>query len=161
VTAPDPGAVRRAHEDYLRSQLAALKESAEAAQDAMRVDGDHRPDSRGERGAVSAAGALRAGLLERAAAIETSLGHLSQLARGGRDRVAPGALVQIDDGAGERWLAVLPGGDGRIVRVGVTLVTVVSPSAPLVRAVWGMEEGDAAELRRPGGEVEIEVLRVL
>jgi transcription elongation GreA/GreB family factor len=161
VTTPNPGAVRGAHQAYLQSQLSALKESAEAAQDAMRVDGDHRPDSRGERGAVSAAGALRAGLLERAAAIETSLGHLAVLAGGGRRRVAPGALVQIDDGVAERWLAVLPGGDGRIVQLGATPVTVVSPSAPLVRAVWGMEEGDAAELRRPGGDAEIEVVRVL
>lgn len=56
MTEPDRGAVRSAHREHLEAQLAALKDAAEAAQDAMRVDGDHRPDSRGERGAVSISG---------------------------------------------------------------------------------------------------------
>lgn len=153
-------AVVAAHRARLTEQLAALEESAEAAQEAMRVDGDHRPDSRGERGAVSTAGALRAGLLERAAALKAALVDLDGLVVGGRARVGHGALVHVDDGDAERWLAVLPGGDGHAVEVDGVTIRVVSAQAPLVRALWGMEEGDAAEVRRPGGDAEIEVLAV-
>mgnify|MGYP002630286918 CR=1 FL=1 len=161
MTAPDRAAVWTAHREYLEAQLTSLKVAVDAAQEAMRVDGDHRPSSRGERGAVSTAGALRAGLLERAAAMESALADLARMGVGGRARVGPGALVQIDDGQRERWLAVLPGGDGRRVTVGGAVVTVVSVSAPLVCAVWGLQEGDAAELGRAGGHVEVEVVRVL
>ena len=157
---PDRDAVIAAHRASLEAQKAALDASAESAQDAMRVDGDHRPDSRGERGAVSAAGALRAGLLGRAAEVEAALAQMDALAPGRRERVVLGAIVRLDDGDEERWLAVLPGGDGRRVSVDGVTVSVVSAQAPLVRALWGAEEGDAAEVRRPGGVVEVEVVAI-
>ena len=155
---PTRSEVIDAHASWLTEQIVALRASVESAKDGMRVDGDHRPASRGERGAVSSQGALRAGLLGRIAELEEARSALTRIDAGvPRVRVGPGALVLVDDEQNEFWIAVLPGGQGNEV---CGLVRVVSARAPMARALKGLEEGDSAELARAGGDVELEVLQV-
>lgn len=155
---PTRSEVIEAHGSWLAGQIAALRAGVESAKDGMRVDGDHRPASRGERGAVSSQGALRAGLLARIAELEEARVDLARIdGEVARVRAGLGALVHVDDEQSERWLAILPGGQGNEV---CGAVRVVSPRAPMARALMGLEDGDSAELSRPGGDVELEVLEV-
>jgi len=161
MTSEDPtsSAVISAHRAWLEERIAALKTGARSAQEGMRVDGDHRPASRGERGAVSERGAMRAGLLMRVAALEDALGALAAIPPGdGSDVVRAGVVFQVDDGDEERWMAILPGGQGNEVLP--ARVRVVSPQAPIARALLGLGEGDVAEMNRPGGFVELEVVAI-
>jgi transcription elongation GreA/GreB family factor len=156
---PTTACVVAAHGEWLDARIADLAQGVAAAKDGMRVDGDHRPASRGERGAVSSQGALRAGLLSRIAELEGARASLAMLPTEPRDRVGLGALARIDDGERPGWVAILPGGQGTEV-LAEAPVTVVSLRSPLARALHGLEEGDVALLQRPGGEVELEVLAV-
>ena len=159
---PTPSAVHAAHDAWLADSIATLEAGVESAKDGMRVDGDHRPASRGERGAVSAQGALRAGLLARIAELTAARQQLAALDPGAtRPRVCLGALVQVEDEDGAAsWLAILPGGQGSPLPVDGGPVRVVSLDAPIARALLGREAGDVVELVRPSGEVELEVLSV-
>jgi len=156
---PTSRGVVEAHKEWLGSQIAALERGVASAKDGMRVDGDHRPSSRGERGAVSSQGALRAGLLARIAELKDAAAALGTIPVDvQRVRVGPGAVVRTDDGERQQWLAVLPGGQGNEV---LGRVRVVSPVAPIARALAGLEEGDSVEFVRPSGDVDLEVLQIL
>lgn len=130
-----------------------LMRGTEDAKQASRVDGDHRPQNRGERGAVSAAAALSAALRQRVADLDDALMWLDRVGDHPRATVVTGALVEIDDGEQERRVLVLPGGQGAVVSTVEGAVTALSPTAPLVRAVAGLQEGDVGEFR--GGEIEV------
>lgn len=141
----------------LRRRLGALEQGSADAQAGARVDGSHRPATRGERGAVSEQAALAHGLRVRAAALETALHRLADVPRGPTDRGGPGALVQLEDEEGARsWWAVLPGGQGDTVDD----ATIVSPESPVAQALRGAEAGDVVRLRRGGVLREHEVLQV-
>ena len=71
--------------------------------------------------------------------------------------VRAGALVTIEDEEGEvQMVLVLPGAQGD--RIGS--VVVISPRAPLARALAGAETGDVRTLRRKGLNVDLEVVNV-
>ncbi len=135
----------------------ALKRESRSAQAGARVDGVHRPATRGERGAVSAQGALAHGLAERARQIGDALALLAEVDPAPCDQVRPGALVKLDFAgeALETWV-LLPGGQGDRVEG----VLVLSPTAPAARLLLGKEEGDEVRLRRGGTEVEVAILAV-
>ena len=147
------------HRAWLRGRIESLEAGARSAQEGMRVDGDHRPASRGERGAVSERGAMRAGLLMRVAALKDSLGELEAIpVRDGHARVVAGAVFQVDDGDDSWWMAILPGGQGVEVAVRGVAVRVISPQAPMARALLGLESDDIAELQLPGRDLELEII---
>jgi transcription elongation GreA/GreB family factor len=135
---------------HLESGRADLVRSRDDARGGTRVDGTHRPENRGERAAVTAQGYLTAGIAQRLAEIDEALLALDRLDPGPRDRVSPGALVQLVGDHGERWLLVVPGGLGATVGG----VTVLSPEAPLALALAGREEGDEVEFRGQSWAVE-------
>jgi len=151
-----------AWESSLRKSLEELEAAQVQARAGTRVDGDHRPENRGERAAVTSQGYLAQGLARRIEELQASLVQVAQLDRGARARVSPGALIQVEDEGGDRsWFAILPGGQGdRLEREGHS-VTVISARAPLARALGGLQPGEAAELVRRGEPVEFEVLQVL
>lgn len=141
----------------LQARLDGLQAGSAAAQSGARVDGTHRPATRGERGAVSEQAALAHGLRMRAAALRTALGSLHEVPRGPRDRGGPGALVLLEDEDGvQTWWAILPGGQGDAVAG----ATVVSPDSPVARALRGAEQGAVVSLRRGGMPREHEVVRI-
>jgi hypothetical protein len=128
--------------DLLRSQRDATA--------SMRVDGDHRPANRGERGAVTSAGYLTAGIEQRLTAVRDALDLLERTGSGPRDRAVTGALVwvELEDGT-EHAYYLFPGAPG--AKLGE--VTVVSPESPVGHALWALQEDDECTL--PGGTAVI------
>lgn len=72
----------------------------------------------------------------------------------------PGALVHIDVDGDERWVLLAPRGGVKAEAAG-EVVTLVSMESPLGAALSGLEEGDGAVVRRPRGDQDIEILRIL
>ena len=141
----------------LQSRLDRVTRTQDEARSATRVDGSHRPANRGERAAVTSAGYLAHGLGQRAAELAEALRLLDEMGAGPRERVVVGAVVELSDG----WVAVFPGGDATVLTVEGTEVRVLSGRAPLVQAIWNLEEGDEGRLRLPTGVRELEILDVL
>ncbi|MCO4746793.1 MAG: GreA/GreB family elongation factor [Proteobacteria bacterium] len=95
-------------------------------------------------------GYLTAGLTQRIAELTAALDLLAEVPTSLRSRAVTGALVRLETAAGdERAFLILPGGDGATIDG----VCVVSPHAPVARAMFGAEEGDEVEL--PVGVSEI------
>lgn len=151
--APDKAGLLEAFRASLAARAAALEAEIGAAVDGARVDGSHRPANRGERAAVTGAGYLALGIGQRLAELRDALDALDALAPGPRDRVAPGALVRVSGEDGERWLFVAPGGQGDALGE----VTVVSPDAPIARALRGLRPGDEAIAVLGGREQALQV----
>lgn len=130
-----------------RAQLEARREVAEsqqaAARSGTRVDGTHRPENRGERGAVTTQGYLAQGYAERIAELDEALRILELVGTEAREVVSVGALVELDD---ERRFLILPGGDATWVQAGEVKVRVISSAAPIAVAMLGREEGDEVTL---------------
>ena len=146
---------------HLAAKLDVLHQGQTAARAGTPVDGDHRPENRGERAAVTSQGYLALGLGQRISDIEEQLVVLEEMGTGSRDRVVVGALVQIEhEDASCHWMAVFPGGDATELEVGVCRVRVLSAQAPIVVALRGLEAGDAAEFVLAGKAVEVLVLSV-
>ena len=143
----------------LEDRLAALDSSQSAARAGTRVDGSHRPENRGERGAVTSQGYLAHGLQLRMDALAEQLRHIEDMGAGPRAEVVVGAWLELETEDGElQQLAVFPGGDATRVAVGATTVQILSPQSPRVGPLMGLEDGDGATL--PGlGEVEIRWIR--
>lgn len=131
-------------------QIAAVRADVVAARDALaaevqraragaRVDGDHRPANRGERGAVSAEGGLAGALAVRLAEAEEALRQIDALAPGARAAAGPGAWVQVEGDDGERTWRIVPGATGQLVGDGVIAV---SPASPVGRALHGARVGE-------------------
>jgi transcription elongation factor GreA len=153
----DKTALLLAWKALLEDRLAALSRSSSAARAGTRVDGDHRPANRGERAAVSSQGYLAHGLAQRAAVLRSTVELLEQVSLEPADQVRTGALVQVEGEDGEEQLLfIVPGAQGDEV-LGVRLV---SPQAPVARALAGREEGDAAVVAGGGGARELAVVGV-
>lgn len=145
----------------LEERLVSLRGAREAARSGMRVDGDHRPSNRGERGAVTSQGYLAAGIKERIDALEGAVAVLKQVDLEQRDKIAAGALVETEDDTGlERTYLVLPGAQGDTLGSGKEAVTAVSPSSPIGSSLMGLIEGDCATLIIGGRNRELEILKV-
>ena len=92
-------------------------------------------------------GYLAHGLSQRMAALRSTLELLDEVDLSPTDRVRAGALVVIEDEDGdEQSIFIVPGAQGDTV--GAT--TLVSPGAPIARALRGKEEGDEATLETGG-----------
>ena len=85
-------------------------------------------------------GYLAAGIGARVDAVNAALDLMERIEPTPRDRVVTGALVELEEPRGTRWLVVLPGGDGTALGE----VVVVSPEAPIARSIWGLAEDDEA-----------------
>ena len=142
---------------HVAARLAALEAGSDAAQDGARVDGTHRPASRGERGAVSEQAALAHGLRVRAGVLRETLRLLDEVPREPVERARAGSLVGLEDEHGEEtWWAILPGGQGDRVAG----ATVVSPGSPIARALIGSEEGDPVRILQGGRPIDVVVVSV-
>jgi len=142
----------------LVEQLVQVKSEGAAARSGTRVDGDHRPENRGERAAVTSQGYLAHALGQRVTQLQADLDFLDRVEPSRRDRITMGALFSLVEGEEERWYVVLPGGLG--TRLAGGEVAVVSPNSPLVSSLAGLGEGDAGTMQRGGQAVEVEVTEV-
>ncbi len=137
-----------------RSVLAAEQAAARAG---TRVDGDHRPENRGERAAVTTQGYLAHGIHTRMRDLDDMIDALDRVSDALVDRVRAGALVVLEDEEGiQQRIYVLPGAQGDRLDD----LVVISPRAPLARALIGAEAGDCRTVRRRGQDVSLEVISV-
>jgi transcription elongation GreA/GreB family factor len=80
---------------------------------------------------------------------------------GSDDPVRPGALVELEDGRGERsWILLAPTGGGASVEVDGRAIRCVTPESPLGGELLGREAGDDFELDLPGGTRSYEIVSV-
>jgi len=153
----DKASLKERFADLLRARRDTLIGAQADARAGTRVDGDHRPENRGERAAVSSQGYLAHGLATRMAELTTMLEALELVRTEPCERVGSGALVEIVDESDEaRILYVLPGGQGDRLDG----VVVVSPRAPILRTLAGAAVGDAREVTRGGRTEWMEVTRI-
>lgn len=96
-------------------------------------------------------------LARRAALLESTLATLTVLSPddAAEGRVAFGSWVTVEDEAGTRTTWRIVGPDEADARHGL-----VSAASPVGRALLGREAGDAVEVDRPGGRVELAVVEV-
>jgi transcription elongation factor GreB len=96
-------------------------------------------------------------LARRAALLEATLATLTVLspASAPEGRIAFGTWVTVEDGDGARSTWRIVGPDESDARRGL-----VSVASPVARALLGREAGDAVEVDRPGGRVELTVVAV-
>lgn len=145
------------HRAALEQTLAGLRAGQQAATAGTRVDGTHRPASRGERAAVTSEGYLAHGLGQRITDLETHLRVLDEVSDEPRETVANGALLTLEDERGRvHRLFVVPGGDGA-VHDGVRLV---SSTSPWVRPFLGARAGELADVLVAGERLEVELVEV-
>jgi transcription elongation factor GreB len=79
-------------------------------------------------------------------------------ARAKTDRVFFGATVTVEDEAGVRATYQIVGGDELDDSLGPGRI---SYEAPLGRALLGKQEGDTVTVRRPAGNIELTIVRVV
>jgi len=73
--------------------------------------------------------------------------------------IAVGALISLAEDE-RSWLCLLVPRGGRKVTVDGAVVTLLSPAAPLGRALLGAVEGDEVEFRSPRGARAVEISEV-
>ena len=143
---------------HLSQSLGQLERGTEAARSGTRVDGEHRPSNRGERGAVTTAGYLAQGLAERAESLREHLENLDAMGAGPRDGAVIGALIELSlNGAPPERIALFPGGDATRLSCGVQ---VLSAQSPLAVQLQDAEPGDFVDLQLGPREVEVEVVSI-
>jgi transcription elongation GreA/GreB family factor len=74
--------------------------------------------------------------------------------------IRSGALVALEDDAGERLLFMAPFGGGAQLAVGRHSIQVVTPVSAMGRALLGKREGDDIEVRVPTGARDYTVIAV-
>lgn len=133
----------------LSAALDAALAGAESARDEA-THGESRAENKYDTRGLEAS-YLAAGQAERVLELRAALAALE--ARGG-ERVGVGSLVRTDGGA---WYLVAQGAGGVRVELDGHTVSVLSPDAPLGRALLGCEPGDEVEVS--GRVVGVDVVR--
>ncbi|HET7499479.1 MAG TPA: GreA/GreB family elongation factor [Kofleriaceae bacterium] len=146
----------------LAAQLEAALDAARRAHTAATEAATHAEaraenpkDTRGlEQSYLARGQAQRVAELEAAVAAVTALAPRAFRAA---DPIALGAVVAIEDDGEPRQLFLAPHGGGWVLAGGIQVVT---PSAPLGRALVGKRVDDEVELRLPGGPRTLVILDV-
>lgn len=89
-----------------------------------------------------------------------ALGALAIRDFGASDRIAPGALVELQSEEGARWVLLLPAAGGDKLDGAGQMVHVITPSSPLGAALMGQLEGDEVEVRAGSRARVYEIVRV-
>jgi transcription elongation GreA/GreB family factor len=140
----------------LRARVGAELEAAIATQKeahAAAVHEEARPESDKDTRATEGSYLAR-GLAMRVAELATASARLESLDLEALDlsTIAVGALVEVSDEANERLLYfIAPAGAGETIEVDGVVVLVITPRAPLCRALLGKETGDDVEFVAPRG----------
>jgi transcription elongation GreA/GreB family factor len=146
------------HRAALNETRATLLQNQLAATAGTRVDGDHRPANRGERGAVTAQGYLAHGIGQRIQTIDAALSAIEKIGDGPRDVVTTGALVVVGFETSKRAFAILPGGDGKTITIDQETVTIISADSPIACQLTGLQVDEEGALFLGGCTQEVEII---
>lgn len=157
----DKARVMEAVQASLAAQIEAMRASAEASRRAATHEearAENDKDTRGlEQSYLARGQAMRVEELEEAA---TRLRFLSLRAFGADDAIDLGALVTLAVDDEEALYFVVPAAGGTKVALDGREVLLVTPAAPLGRALLERRAGDDFALRLGGREREYEILEV-
>ncbi len=145
----------------LKTQHAAALASAQATR-AGAVHEEAKPENAKDTRALEASYLARGQALRAEELGETieRLRFLTLRDYGPDDAIGLGALVALEDDAGERRVLLLPVGGGLSVETPEGGVQLLSPAAPLGRALVEAMQGDEVEVRAAGRVRLCEILRV-
>ncbi len=151
----DKAALIQQVEEHLRALLDSTRRTAEESRDAaahIATEEEKRSDSR----VVLEFGALAKGHERRSRQLQEELDALEKLKAkplSKRDPVQLGAIVEVEDEAEGRTFFVLPVGAGREITGpgGDGVLTVITASSPMGRAMMGRRVGETIEVQA-GGE---------
>jgi transcription elongation GreA/GreB family factor len=147
---------------HLEGLLETVEHTQQSAVAATRVDGDHRPANRGERGAVTSQAYLAQGLGARAAELREFLALLKLIPPTPRERLANGAVATLlDEEDKETLILVLPGGQGHQLETEGKTITVLSTKAPLLKNLLGKQSGESGRVTRGNHTQEVEIVELL
>ncbi len=149
----------------LRERVSADLATMSAAQRAV-VDGatheENRPENDKDTRALEQSYLAR-GQAQRVVELQDALNQLKTLELrqfSVRSAIALGALVAVDDGREVVHYFIAPAGGGLRVELGGIEVRVVTPQAPIARALLGKREGDDLDVRTPQGVTECSITAV-
>ena len=103
------------------------------------------------------------GQAQRVMALEADLGKVAGMTVRAFPEGAPialSALVELEGDAGRSVVFLAPAGGGTRLAAGEASVLVVTPAAPLGRALLGAREGDSVEVQKAGAVEVLEILGV-
>lgn len=137
-------AVLAAFRQTLRAELDTLESVTRMAIDEATGDeskAENKYDTRGLEASY-----LARGQAERVLGLRRQLGWLDSARPPQGGVVGVGSVVALDEDGDVRWLFVVPEGGGRRVPVGDSEILALTREAPLGRALFGKEPGDAVVL---------------
>ncbi len=156
----DKGALMEQVVQYLSDELARLRAIADTTRRGA-IHEEAKPENDKDTRALEQSYLAR-GQAERVALAEAAL----QLLRfwepnaGPGERVALGSVVELTVDEEPRWVFMAPAGGGLRVSSGKHSVQLVTPEAPLGRALIGKQAGECFELTLAGVKREYEVLEL-
>lgn len=143
----------------LQAELAHLEQATKAALSAA-TDEESRPENEYDTRALEAS-YLAAAQGKRVLEIKRMLGVIETFPSAATSGpIVSGSLVEVESEEKTSWYFLLPFGAGVSASSSGQKVAVVTLDSPLGRALLGKKAGDVAELARPGGPKEFEILSV-
>lgn len=154
---PSKEELLRAVKTELQAELAHLEQATKAALSAA-TDEESRPENEYDTRALEAS-YLAAAQGKRVLELKRMLGMIESFpAVENSGPVSSGSLVEVESEGKRSWYFLLPFGAGVSAESSGQRVAVVTLDSPLGRALSGKRAGDMAELPRPGGPKEFEIL---
>jgi transcription elongation GreA/GreB family factor len=159
LAAPSKQELLRSVKVELQAELAHLEQATKAALSAA-TDEESRPENEYDTRALEAS-YLAAAQGKRVLELKRMLGVIEAFPVNENNGPAgSGSLVEVESEGKRNWYFLLPFGAGVSAVSGGHKVAVVTLDSPLGRALLGKKAGDLAELPRPGGPKEFEILGV-
>jgi transcription elongation GreA/GreB family factor len=117
----------------------------------------NKPENKYDTRAIEAS-YLASAQADRMVDLKQMIGFYDAFDPGIRATVQVGALVELEDDRGSRWVFIAPRGGGNGVTVDGIDITVLSTRSPLGRALAGLSEGDEATWDTPRGPRSLEIV---
>jgi hypothetical protein len=158
----DKRALVRALGALLQQEITRATESAERTR-AGAIHEEARPENDKDTRALEASYLAR-GQAKRVADLESEYKQVAFMpvrAFGPDDAIELSALVQLESEEGRRWYWLAPAGGGRSLEHEGRTIDVLTPEAPLGRALVGKQRGDELELRLGARQRELSIVDVL
>lgn len=156
---PSKQELLRSVKTELQAELVHLEQATKAALSAA-TDDESRPENQYDTRALEAS-YLAAAQGKRVLELKRMLAMLEAFpATESRGPASSGSLVEAESEGKQSWYFLLPFGAGVSASSSGQKVAVVTLDSPLGRALAGKRVGEVAELPRPGGPKEFEILSI-